>query len=130
MKGSTRRPEAENVRDQHGPLNIPPSNVTHQREPVDRTGWHIECIDGPKPRTVLLVRVLLYIIIDIQFSAGPVMLATPYFASRGEQGVHPSCVALLVATKRSMDASEKRSLVVCLQAIDSKRYEKSCGATH
>ena len=28
--------------------------------------------------------------------------------------------------KRIMDASEKRSLIICLQATDSKRYEKSC----
>ena len=41
-----------------------------------------------------------------------------------------STVLRCAITKRSMDASEERSLNVCLQATGSKRYEKTCRAAN
>ena len=155
---------------------------------------------------------IILLSIYIQVCSGrPVMAKHSTFASHGEQGVHPSCVALLAATlnrirraialsegpratdsvrsfglqrnmfaslispvcsqardkakldshvcsrlvrillrlflvcaydqhtntllrcaitKRSMDTSEERPLIVYLQAMDSKRYEQTCRETH
>ena len=43
---------------------------------------------------------------------------------------HTSTVLRCAAVKISMDASEERSLNVCLQATGSKRYEKTCRAAN
>jgi hypothetical protein len=43
---------------------------------------------------------------------------------------HTSTLHRCAIAKRSMDAAERRSLIVCLQAMDSKRYEKTCRAAN
>ena len=43
---------------------------------------------------------------------------------------HTNTLLRCAAVKISMDASEKRSLIVYLQAMDSKRYEQTCRETH